>query len=254
TQAELKRHLRERLPDFMVPEAIIRLAEIPITQNGKVDRKRLLSASLLNDAGSQVERGYGARTPSAARTPVEEILVGIFREVLGKERIGIHDNFFEIGGHSLLATQVVSRVRNTFGVEIGVGSIFEDATVESLASRIEKSMKAGEKDGAPPLTRAKRVKRLPLSFAQQRLWFLDQLTPNDPFYNLPGAVRLEGTLDLDALERSVNEIVRRHEVLRTRIEIEEGEPVQVLDEWEFRSLEVDDLTGLSPEEKEEKAR
>src|SRR5262249_40855139 len=161
------------------------------------------------------------------------ILAGIFGEVLRHEGVGVQDNFFEIGGHSLLATQVVSRVKNTFEVEIGVGSVFEGPTVEELARRIEEKIRRGEKDEAPPLVRASREGqrggRLPLSFAQQRLWFLNQLAPNNPFYNSPRAVRLEGRLDLEALERVVNEIVRRHEVLRARIEIEEGEPVQVIE-------------------------
>src|SRR5262249_3931386 len=190
------------------------------------------------------------------RTPIEEILVGIFEDVLKLDRVGIHDNFFEIGGHSLLATQVISRVSNTFSVEIGVRSIFEDATVEGLTRRIE-AAGAGEMQ-QPPLVRverdSRRGKRLPLSFAQQRLWFLDQLTPNDPFYNLPCAVRLEGKLDLDTLERSVNEIIRRHEVLRTRFEVVEGEPVQVIDEWQPRKLEVEDLTSLARQEREAEAR
>src|SRR5262249_47958323 len=124
---ELKRYVRERLPEYMVPEAILALEEIPITSNGKVDRKKLPA---LEGSGSQSKQQYGARTPSGARTPVEEILVGIFEEVLRLDRVGRDDDFFEIGGHSLLATQVISRVRNAFGVEIGVGSIFEDATVE----------------------------------------------------------------------------------------------------------------------------
>src|SRR5262249_35790818 len=110
----------------------------PVTANGKIDRKKLPSMS---DAGRQVEQGY-----VGARTPVEEITVGIFEEVLKVDQVGIHDNFFELGGHSLLATQVVSRVRNAFGVEIGVRSIFRNATVESLARTIEEEVRGGEKD------------------------------------------------------------------------------------------------------------
>jgi acyl carrier protein len=250
TSAELKRALREKLPEYMVPEAILTLDEMPLTRNGKVDRKRLPS---VKDAGRQGEQEY-----VGARTPVEEIAVGIFEEVLRQDRVGVHDNFFEIGGHSLLATQVISRVRNTFGVEIGVGSVFEEPTVESLARRIEEAIRRGEKVEAPPLVRVSREgqgePRLPLSFAQQRLWFLDQLVPNDPFYNCPRAVRLEGRLDPQALERSINEIIRRHEVLRTRIEVEAGEPVQVIEQWKRRSLQIEDLTSFSQEEREQEAR
>src|SRR5262249_53236900 len=121
-------------------------------------------------------------------------------------------------------------------------------------SRIEKAMSGGERREAPPLIRAERKGSLPLSFAQQRLWFLDQLVPNNPFYNIPGAIRMEGPLDLDALGRSLNEIVRRHEALRTRLEVEEGKPVQVIDKWEPRRLELGDLTSLTPEEREQGVR
>ena len=140
--AELKRYVRERLPEYMVPEAIVALEEIPITANGKVDRKRL---PRVEGEGRRPEQGY-----VAARTPVEEMIVGIFEEVLKVDRVGREDNFFEIGGHSLLATQVVSRVRNAFGVEVGVGSIFEKPTAEGLANRIEEVMRSGEKEEAPP--------------------------------------------------------------------------------------------------------
>src|SRR5262249_912037 len=245
-----KRYIRERLPEYMVPEEILLLEEMPITANGKVDRKRLPKVV---SAGRQSEAEY-----VGARTPVEEIVIGIFEEVLSIERVGRDDNFFDIGGHSLLATQAVSRVRSAFGVEMSVGSIFEAATVEGLARKIEQAIRTGEKDKAPPLVRAsrdgQRGVRLPLSFAQQRLWFLDQLVPDDPFYNCPHAVRLEGGLDLEALERVINEIVRRHEVLRTRFEVEEGQPIQVIDQWTPRKMERVDLTNLPREEKEREAR
>ena len=247
TIAELKRHVRERLPEYMAPEAIMVLEEIPVTMNGKIDRKRLPS---MNGADRQLDLEY-----LGARTAIEEILVGIFEEVLGLDRVGIRDNFFEIGGHSLLATQVISRVRSAFGVEVGVRSIFEKPTVEGLASKMEEAIGAGEKDEAPPLVKASREGRLPLSFAQQRLWFIDQLEPGNTIYNCPGAVRLEGRLNLEALERVINEVIRRHEVLRTTMEVSaEGEPMQVIDEWKPRRLEVEDLTSLSPEEKEREAR
>jgi amino acid adenylation domain-containing protein len=250
SEVELKKYLRERAPEYMAPEAILALEEMPLTANGKIDRKRL---PMLDGVGREVWREDVGR-----RTPVEEIVGGIFEEVLKVDRVGRAENFFEIGGHSLLATRVISRVRTAFGVEIGLGSIFEDPTVGGMARRIEEALKSGERDEAPPLVKVKREGqggvRLPLSFAQQRLWFLDQLVPNNPFYNIPGAVRLEGELDLAVLERVINEIIRRHEVLRTRFEVEEGEPAQVIDEWEPRRLERADLTNLPLEEREEEAR
>src|SRR5262249_3505406 len=149
---------------------------------------------------------------------------------------------------------MMSRVRDIFKVEIPLRSVFEEPTIQGLARRIEEARRTGEKAEMPPLVRAPRDKKLPLSFAQQRLWFLDQLVPNNPFYNCPGALRLDGKLNLEALERSVNEIVRRHEVLRTRIEIEEGVPLQVIDERKDRRLEVVDLSRLIGDEREEEAR
>lgn len=243
TVMSLKTHVRERLPEFMVPQAILILESMPLTANGKIDRKKL---PLAEDISGQSAREY-----VAPRTPIEEIVVGIFEEVLKLDRVGIHDNFFEIGGHSLLATRIISRVKHTFGLEIEVRIIFEEATAGGLARRIEEAMRAGDKESAPPLVRAPRDENLPLSFAQQRLWFLDQLVPNNPLYNMPGSVRLEGKLDLKVLENVINEVFRRHEALRTRIELEKGLPVQVIDEWEPRRLELEDLTSLSREEKEE---
>ena len=243
TASSLKSYLRERLPEYMAPDAIILLEEMPVTANGKIDRERLPIVDGISRAPEQLD--------APPWTPVEEIVVGIFEEILKLGGIGRYDNFFELGGHSLLATQVISRVRNMFGVELGVGSIFEDATARGLANRVEAAMKAGKTDQAPPLVRAEGKGSLPLSFAQQRLWFLDQLAPNNPFYNVPGAIRIEGRLDLEALERSANEIIRRHEVLRTRFEVEEGTPVQVINQWEPRRLELEDLTSLTSEEREQ---
>jgi amino acid adenylation domain-containing protein/non-ribosomal peptide synthase protein (TIGR01720 family) len=246
TAAELKRHLREKLPEYMIPQTILILDAMPVTPNGKIDRKRLL---LLKDAETQLEPEY-----VAARTPVEEILVGIFEESLKLDRVGIRDNFFEIGGHSLLATQVVSRVREIFGAEIEVRNIFEAPTVEALGRRIEEAIRAGEKREAPPLIRVPRNGRAPLSFAQQRLWFIEQLKPGDAVYNCSAAVRLEGRLNLEALEGAINEIIKRHEVLRTRIEVEAATPAQVIEGWEWRRLRVEDLMSLIPEEREKEAR
>src|SRR5262249_48359070 len=238
----LRAHLSSSLPDYMTPSAYVHLERLPLTPNGKEDRRALPVREM---SGSE-ERWRSIEQ----RSPVEEIVAGIFEQVLKVEEVGIRDNFFESGGHSLLATQIISRVRAAFGIEIGVKSVFEGPTVEGLARKIEEAMRAGEKMEVPPLVRVERESqgsaRLPLSFAQQRLGFIDQLEPGNALYSIPGAVRLEEALNLDALERSVNEIVRRHEVLRTRIEMEAGEPAQVIDEWEPRRLEVEDLTNLDP--------
>jgi amino acid adenylation domain-containing protein len=243
TAVELKKHLRGQVPEYMVPETILILEEMPVTANGKIDHRRL---PMTEDAGRQVEPGT-----VAPRTPVEEILVGIFEDVLRVDRIGVRENFFELGGHSLLATRVISRVTKAFNVEIGVRSLFEAATVEGLARRIEEAIKAGT-DGAVHLVKVSRAERVPLSYAQQRLWFIEQLEPGNAAYNCPAAVEVEGELNVETLERVINEIVRRHETLRTRIETEEGMPVQVIEAWEPRRLEAQDLTCLAHGEREAK--
>jgi amino acid adenylation domain-containing protein/FkbM family methyltransferase len=247
SEEELKKYAREKLPAYMVPAAIVILEKLPLTRNGKVDREGLPSPE---EARKEEQLEEIQRS-----SPYEEIIGGIWKEVLQVERVRRGDNFFEIGGHSLLATQVISRVRKAFVVEIGVRSIFEDATVEGLARRIEEAMGAREKAEYPPLVRVSREGqkgvRLPLSFAQQRLWFLDQLDPGRAIYNVPGAVRFKGRLDLEVLEKVVNEVVRRHEVLRTRIEVDGNEPVQVIEKWEYRKLEVIDLMSLNRDEREE---
>src|SRR4030095_5270906 len=214
----LREYLKQRFPEYMLPAAYITLKALPLTANGKLDRVALPAPA---DGGRRTEEYV------ADRTPIEEIVAGILEEVLRLDRVGIYENFFEIGGHSLLATQVASRVRGAFGVEIGVRSVFEEPRAEGLARVIEEAMRAGERDVAPPLVKVPREGRLPLSFAQQRLWFIEPLEPGKAVYNIPGAVRLKGVTDLRALERVINEIVRRHESLRTRFEIEAGEPGQV---------------------------
>ena len=245
--AELKRHVRERLPEYMAPELIMVLEEIPTTANGKIDRKRLPT---VEGAGRSSEQEY-----VAARTMVEEMVVGIFEEVLKVDRVGREDDFFELGGHSLLATQAVSRVRTVFGVEIGVRSVFEEPTVRGLARRVEEVIRDREQvDVLPPVSvfrEGLQGVKPPLSFAQHWLWSIYEYETDTTVYNIPGAVRLEGKFDLEALERSVNEIVRRHEALRTRFEVEAGGPVQVIDEWKPRELEITDLTGLNSEARDE---
>jgi hypothetical protein len=240
--SDLKIYLKQKLPDYMAPAGFVVMEKMPLTLNGKLDARAL----------PELRKGDGGLAYAIARTPVEEIVVGVFEEVLKLDRVGIYDNFFEIGGHSLLATQAISRIRALFGIEIGVRSIFEETTAASLARRIEDAMSGVERRDVLPLVRAEGKGRLPLSFAQQRLWFLDQLAPNNSLYNISSAIRMEGRLDLEALEKVVNEIIRRHEVLRTRFEVEEEKPVQVIDKWEPHPLELNDLTSLPSEEQEER--
>src|SRR4030095_12852135 len=179
----------------------------------------------------------------------------MFAEVLGMTRVGVHDNFFEFGGHSLLATKVVSRIRAEFGTELPLRRVFESPTVAELARALgeQEARSSGTPAEMPPLERTSHEGPLPLSFAQQRLWFLDQMEPGNPFYSVPAAVRLKGDLDVAALEQTLNEIVRRHESLRTSFIPVDGNPVQVIVPHLTLKLEVIDLSGLEEDQREAEA-
>ncbi|MFQ4145496.1 condensation domain-containing protein [Chlorogloeopsis sp. ULAP02] len=160
------------------------------------------------------------------RTAVEEVLAGIWAEILGREYVGNDENFFELGGHSLLATQLISRLRDAFSVEIPLSYLFESPTIAGCAQKIQTKIRTGEKLATLPIKPVNKSENLPLSFAQQRLWFLNQLHPNDDTYNIPIAVRLTGSLNITALEQSLNAVVSRHESLRTVFTTVAGQPVQ----------------------------
>ncbi|MCP4660215.1 MAG: amino acid adenylation domain-containing protein, partial [bacterium] len=201
---ELRRFLAERLPDYMVPGLFSFLEALPLLPSGKLDR-----AALPEPAAGEQQEGR-----VAPRGPVEEILAGIFSEVLDVGDVGIHDDFFELGGHSLLATRAVSRIRTALGVELPLRQLFEAPTVARLAARVEEPMRAGSTP-APPITRMPRDGGLPLSFAQERLWFLDRYEPDSPIYNVPVIYQLTGRLSPPALAGSLRAVVERHETLRT---------------------------------------
>ncbi|HYH46260.1 MAG TPA: condensation domain-containing protein, partial [Thermoanaerobaculia bacterium] len=243
--ATLRAHLRTRLPEYMIPSAFVELERLPLSPNGKIDRKALPAP----DAPA------GSAAFDAPRGPVEELVAGIWREILGTEHIGIHTSFFELGGHSLLATRVVSRLRETLGVELPLRRLFEAPTVAGLAAEVEAARAAGETP-APPLRRLPgdpaRSREAPLSFAQERLWFLDQFEPGRPVYNLPTALRFGGALDLAALAAAFAEVVRRHEALRTTFAVADGRAVQVIAPALDLQLPLVDLSAL-PEERREPA-
>jgi amino acid adenylation domain-containing protein len=241
--AELRGHLRERLADYMVPSAFVAVDAFPLTPNGKVDRGAL-PAPEREEAAAFV----------APRTPAEEVLAGIWAEVLHRERVGVDAGFFELGGHSLLAMQVISRARAAFGVEVPLRALFEAPTVAALAGRIEALRGAGAA-AAPPIERVPRDARgaLPLSYAQQRLWLVDRLEPGSAAYNIPEAVRLPGALDTAALRAGLDALVRRHEALRTVFAEQDGEPVQVVLDPAPLPLPVLDLGGVPQAERERRA-
>jgi amino acid adenylation domain-containing protein len=226
---ELRAFLRERLPEYMVPSAFIALDALPLTPSGKIDR-RALSAP---DAKPE------ARAFVPPRTPREQALAEIWREVLRTERVGLEDDFFELGGHSILATQVLSRVRRELGVELPLRAMFEAPTVRALAERLGEATAVE----GPPLVRVERGGPVPLSFAQERMWFLQRMSPASGAYNMAEALALDGPLDVEALRRAFEALLARHEVLRTRYPEADGHPVQdVLPPPRF-ILPVDDVAG-----------
>ncbi len=239
---ELHAFLHDRLPEYMMPSAFVMLDALPLMPNGKVDRAALPAP----DQRSKAEEEY-----VAPRNATESRMAEIWAKVLGVDRVGIFENFFELGGHSLLATQVISQVRHAFEVEIPLRKIFETPTVAGLSISVEESSSATP---LPELRPIPRDSELPLSFSQQRLWFLEQLDPANIAYNIPYSVRLKGTLDRNALERCLNEIVRRHEVLRTTFTMRNGKTVQVINPAEPWVLELHDLQHLPRDEREPEAR
>jgi amino acid adenylation domain-containing protein len=231
--ADISLWLRLRLPDYMVPTTIVPLEALPLTPNGKLDRPAL------PDPVRPVTPHY-----AAPRSPVEAVLAGLWGQLLHQEQVGIHDNFFDLGGHSLLATQVMSQVRDAFQIELPLRALFEAPTVAELSDRIETLMRSGQTLAALPLQQKERPDRLPLSFAQQRLWFLEQLEPGSASYNLFRAVRLQGVLNDSALEHSFNEIICRHEALRTCFAMAEDRTMQVIAAPSPFALSVIDLRDI----------
>ncbi len=244
--SRLRGHLEEKLPDYIIPASFVLLDSLPLTPNGKVDRRALPAPD-----ESRPEQAGNFVPPS---TPVEELLSRLWAEVLGVERVGMRDDFFALGGHSLLATRLVSRVRESFGVELPVRSLFETPTVRDVAAHIEAALRDRTGKQAPPIVPVPRDGRLPLSFAQQRLWFLHELEPTSSFYNVPVAVRLRGRLQIEAMQRTLNEIVRRHESLRTSFPTVDSQPVQSIAPTLTLDLPLIDLSTLPEEEREHEAQ
>ena len=240
--AELRQWLRGAVPDYMVPGAFVLLDAIPLTPNGKVDRQAL------PDPGRAQSSAGAAFVPPSG--PIEEVLAELWRELLGAQRVGAHDNFFERGGHSLLAVQLLSRLHQIFAVEWSLRDFLEDPTITRLARIIKQALETGTDGSATPLVPVERGVPLPASFAQQRLWFLDQLQPGLASYHISAAVKLVGRLDMIALERAFNEVVRRHEILRTTLKADGGVPLQVIAERLVLPLTIEDLSGHLDDERE----
>ncbi|KJH86927.1 peptide synthase, partial [Pseudomonas fluorescens] len=213
-RATLKSALKAQLPDYMVPANLLFLARLPLTPNGKIDRKALPAPD-----ASDVQQAY-----VAPRSEVEQQVAAIWQDVLKLERVGLEDHFFELGGHSLLVTQVVSRIRRVLGIEVPLRSLFEHSTLQAFVA----SFDATPGEQAPAMVPVPRDAPLPLSFAQERQWFLWKMDPESAAYNIPTALRMRGTLDKEALRKSFAALVERHESLRTLFVEEDGRTCQVI--------------------------
>ncbi|GJL56403.1 MAG: hypothetical protein NPIRA02_35350 [Nitrospirales bacterium] len=237
----VKEALATRLPEYMVPKQWVELEQWPLTSNGKVDRHALPDPE-------RTEQVIGEYVPP--RTTTERSLVDIWAEVLGVEQVGIHDNFFELGGHSLLATRIMVQVRMVCGVELPLRWLFEAPTVAALAQAVETALYEQSKLERPPLISIPREGPMLLSFAQERLWVLAQLNPKSTAYNNLIALRLLGNLNAAALQWSLNEVLQRHEVLRTTFEMVGEEPVQTIRSHREFTLAVEDLSGIEDGQRE----
>ncbi|MGJ4946579.1 amino acid adenylation domain-containing protein, partial [Bradyrhizobium sp. HKCCYLS1011] len=239
----LRQHLRSSLPDYMVPSHIVMLESLPLTANGKIDRDALPEPT----ASSGDQR-------AAPASAVQELLFAIWCDVLQVEGPGVDDNFFASGGHSLIAAQLIARINVAFQSALPLRTVFEAPTIRMLAVKLDQAQRQQTGLIAPPLVAAARPRPLPLSFAQEQLWFLDQVESVGAAYNMAGALRLEGVLDVSVLEHGFSEIVRRHENLRTHFELVDGHGAQVIEEAQPFGIALIDLSALESEEQQVELR
>jgi amino acid adenylation domain-containing protein len=238
--SDLRSLLRQKLPDYMIPSAFVFLNALPLTPNGKVDGSKLPAP---DDSRPSLEQVF-----VAPRSEIEELVAQVWREVLKAEKVGMYDNFFDLGGHSLLATRAVARLRSNFNIDLALRKLFELPTVAGLAEHIEFLRRKEGGVSVPPIVRGPRDRAIPLSFSQRRLWFLQKLDPNLTAYNIPATFRIEGDLSVSALEKALNEIIDRHEVLRTRVVEFDSQPHQQIISPVAVALPVTDL-GHLPEDR-----
>ena len=238
--------LRRRIPDQMIPNLFVEIDTLPLTAAGKIDRKALPHPTSTT--------GEPSASDGVTRTATEKAIAAIFSEVLGLPGVAGDDNFFDLGGHSLMAARLANRVRMLFHLDLPLRAVFEHPTVAGLAECID-HLKADEAgDVIPAILPVSRDKELPLSFSQQRLWFLDLLEPGSALYTIAGTIQVQGRLDVTALQNSINEIVRRHEVLRTTFSTVEGRAVQVISPSLIVPLRSVNLRHLEPSARQDEAR
>jgi amino acid adenylation domain-containing protein len=252
TVEKLRTFLQDQLPDYMIPSAFVQMESFPLTPNGKVNRRALSEPT--------TSRPELAQTFVAPRTPTEEILAGIWRDVLGLEQVGIYDNFFNLGGHSLLATQVISLTRKAFKIELPLRSLFESPAIATLAKTVETASQQEFLPEIVPLhwrspSQTSPDAILPISLTQLEFWFFEQFYPGNPVYNLPLVYRVTGALDVKALEESLREIVRRHETLRTTFKMENGQVVYAISPepvFDFAVVDSQDIPETEAKRQAEK--
>jgi len=251
TPGELRDHIKARLPDYMVPSVFVFLDKLPLTGSKKVDRKALPAPTEENI----LETPAGKETIQAHFSPIEEMVADVWKQVLGLSRIGRNDNFFEIGGHSILATQLNARVSALFQIDLPLRTVFEKPTLSAYAGVVQSLLRENRAHPASkPVKKVDHTGPIPLSYSQQRLWFLDQFEPGSPVYNVPVALRLKGALDADALQHSLDTLTQRHSSLRTVFHAVDGIPHQVVLPSAGIEIERIDLSALDESAREENAR
>jgi len=237
----LRRHLLHRLPSYMVPSTFVFLDTMPLTSNGKVDRRALRVPEEVEHEESTAQ--------AWSRTPIEELLIGLWKEILGCRQVARHENFFELGGHSLLATRLLAQIRAILNIAVPLRALFEAPTLAGFAQRVEQAWCQHDVSPMPPLHAMERPATIPLSFAQQRLWFVEQLHPGSATYLVPQARRIHGPRNTRALERSLADLIRRHEILRTTFMADAGQPIQVIHPAGQYRLPIIDLRALEDTKK-----
>ena len=242
--SSLRHFLKQQLPDYMIPSSFVVLETLPLNPNGKVDRRALPVPEI---------RPADLPTFVAPRTPIEEMLASIWANILRIDLVGIHDNFFTLGGDSLLAIQIIAQMRVSLGVELSFSRLLEFPTIASLVKIVEETSHQEVRPIALPLQPISRSQAIPLSLSQEPLWFLHQLIPEEPVYNEPCTIRLQGAIDVNALSKALNEIIKRHESLRTRFLTVNGQPIQVIDSPGTFNLKLVDLRQFPPVQREAEA-
>ena len=238
--SDLRAHMKRELPEYMLPSTFVQLERFPLTANGKIDRKALPFHSF--------EQLQASKEFVEPRTETEKALAAIWNNVLKVDHIGIHDDFFDLGGHSLLVIRAVSQIRDLFTIDLSPRTFFANPTISGLARALGEAQDSG--GNVQRIDRRTQRGPCPLSFAQERIWFLDQLVPGSPAYNIVDVIRFEEVLDTNAMKRAINELVRRHESLRTNFHITDGALVQVVNPVIEMSLPQIDLRALSEREQE----